>query len=122
MISIFLFQVFCHPLFFSFSLFRTSFYFILIFSLKPEPLSLQSLFMDGSKHIPGAKKFKNIDEMTAVVLQRRLETVSLSICLSVYLSIYLSIYFCFCLSICLSVSLVQFVFSLVFLSVFAALF
>jgi hypothetical protein len=45
------------------------------FSLKPEPLSLQSLFMDGSKFIPGAKKFKNIDEMTAVVLQRRLETV-----------------------------------------------
>jgi hypothetical protein len=31
--------------------------------------------MDGSKFIPGAKKFKNIDEMTAVVLQRRLETV-----------------------------------------------
>lgn len=45
-------------------------------SLKPEPLSLQSLFMDGSKHIPGAQKFKNIDEMAAVVLQRRLETVS----------------------------------------------
>ena len=49
---------------------------VVIYSLKPEPLSLQSLFMDGSKHIPGAKKFKNVDEMTAVVLQRRLETVS----------------------------------------------
>ena len=48
------------------------------FSLVPEALSLQSLFVDGSKSIPGAKKFKNIDEMTAVVLQRRLETVSTS--------------------------------------------
>ena len=48
------------------------------FSLVPEALSLQSLFVDGSKSIPGAKKFKNIDEMTAVVLQRRLETVHTS--------------------------------------------
>lgn len=44
-------------------------------SLYPEALSLQSLFMDTAQFIPGAAKFKNTDEMTAVILQRRLETV-----------------------------------------------
>jgi hypothetical protein len=43
--------------------------------LNPEPLSLQSLFVDASKHIQNARRFKNFDEMTAVMLQRRLETV-----------------------------------------------
>lgn len=31
--------------------------------LKTEPLSLQSLFLEAAKLIPGAAKFKNIDEM-----------------------------------------------------------
>lgn len=44
-------------------------------SLYPEALSLQSLFMDTAQFIPGAAKFKNTDEMTAVILQRRLESV-----------------------------------------------
>jgi len=44
-------------------------------NLYPEPLSLQSLFVDTSVHIPGASKFKNTDEMTAVILQRRFESV-----------------------------------------------
>ncbi|KAJ1440154.1 P-loop containing nucleoside triphosphate hydrolase protein [Ochromonadaceae sp. CCMP2298] len=43
--------------------------------LNPQALSLQSLFLDSAKHIPGAAKFKNIDEMTAVILQRRVERV-----------------------------------------------
>jgi hypothetical protein len=47
--------------------------------VKPEPLSLQKLFMQvGVKHIPGSQKFQNRDEMAAVILQRRLETVVLS--------------------------------------------
>lgn len=33
--------------------------------LKPEALSLQSLFLDAAKHIPGAAKFKNVDEMVS---------------------------------------------------------
>eukprot|EP01038_Epipyxis_sp_PR26KG_P008178 gene8178-11064_t len=41
----------------------------------PTPLSLQSLFMETSKLIPMTSKFKNMDEMTAVILQRRMETV-----------------------------------------------
>lgn len=45
------------------------------YRLKPQPLSLQSLFVDVSKLIPGAKKFKNVDELSAVILQRRLELV-----------------------------------------------
>ena len=47
-------------------------------SLVPEPLSLQSLLMDTSAHIPGSSKFKNIEEMTAVILQRRMERITLS--------------------------------------------
>lgn len=43
--------------------------------LVPEALSLQSLFMDASKHIKGAASFKNSEEMGAVILQRRAETV-----------------------------------------------
>lgn len=31
--------------------------------LQPEALSLQSLFLEAAKHIPGAAKFKNVDEM-----------------------------------------------------------
>jgi len=42
--------------------------------LVPEALSLQSLIGEGAKHIPGAAKFKNADEMGAVILQRRAET------------------------------------------------
>lgn len=46
--------------------------------VKPEALSLQKLFMQtGVSHIPGSQKFQNRDEMTAVILQRRLETVVL---------------------------------------------
>lgn len=44
-------------------------------NLYPEPLSLQSLFTDTAQFIPGSSKFKNTDEMTAVILQRRLESV-----------------------------------------------
>ena len=44
-------------------------------NLSPEPLSLQSLFLDAAKHVPGAQKFRNVDEMTAVSLHRRVETV-----------------------------------------------
>ena len=47
-------------------------------SLVPEPLSLQSLLMDTSIHIPGSNKFKNTEEMTAVILQRRMERITLS--------------------------------------------
>ena len=43
--------------------------------LLPEALSLQSMFLEASKQIPGAAKFKNTDEMTAVILQRRAERV-----------------------------------------------
>ena len=43
------------------------------YSLRLEPLSLQSLFLDTSEFIPSAKKFKNVDELAAVLLQRRLE-------------------------------------------------
>lgn len=46
--------------------------------VKPEPLSLQKLFVEvGVKHIPGSQKFTNRDEMAAVILQRRIETVVL---------------------------------------------
>jgi superfamily II DNA/RNA helicase len=44
-------------------------------SLQPQALSLLSLFTETSRLIPGALKFKNIDEMTAVILQRRLDRV-----------------------------------------------
>jgi hypothetical protein len=44
-------------------------------ALVPEPLSLQTLFLDAASHMPGAAKFKNRDEMAAVILQRRLESV-----------------------------------------------
>lgn len=43
--------------------------------MMPRPLSLQSLFIESSSHIPGVGKFNNIDEMTAVVIQRRVEGV-----------------------------------------------
>lgn len=33
--------------------------------LQPEALSLQSLFVDAGKHIPGSAKFKNVDEMVS---------------------------------------------------------
>jgi ATP-dependent RNA helicase DDX31/DBP7 len=38
-----------------------------------KPLSLQSLFVDTVRFVPGAAKFKNSDEMCAVILQRRIE-------------------------------------------------
>lgn len=41
--------------------------------LNPTPLSLQGLFMDTVSHVSGAIKFKNSDEMCAVILQRRME-------------------------------------------------
>lgn len=44
-------------------------------NLNPEALSLQSLFSSVSNYIPGSKKFKNVDELAAVILQRRLELV-----------------------------------------------
>jgi ATP-dependent RNA helicase DDX31/DBP7 len=44
-------------------------------NLYPEALSLQSLFFDAAKLIPGSFKFKNKDEMAAVILQRRIETI-----------------------------------------------
>ncbi len=43
--------------------------------LSPQPISLQSLLVETSKTIPGSLKFKNLDEMVAVILQRRIETV-----------------------------------------------
>jgi hypothetical protein len=36
--------------------------------LRPEALSLQSLFLQAAKHIPGAAKFKNVDEMVRTTL------------------------------------------------------
>jgi ATP-dependent RNA helicase DDX31/DBP7 len=39
----------------------------------PRPLSLQGLFLEVSKDIPGSKKFQNTDEMMAVIIQRRVE-------------------------------------------------
>lgn len=45
-------------------------------SLHPEALSLQSLFEEAARlHNPGALKFRNTDEMHAVILQRRVEGV-----------------------------------------------
>ncbi len=44
-------------------------------NVKLEPLSLKSLFLSISQSIPGAMKFKNIDELSAVIIQRRLELV-----------------------------------------------
>ena len=41
--------------------------------LQPEALSLQSLFKSATVHVPGAAKFKNEEEMAAVILQRRFE-------------------------------------------------
>lgn len=41
--------------------------------LSLKPLSLQSLFVDTVRFVPGAAKFKNADEMCAVILQRRIE-------------------------------------------------
>lgn len=35
--------------------------------LQPEALSLQSLFVDAGKHIPGSAKFKNVDEMVSIL-------------------------------------------------------
>ena len=46
-------------------------------SLKPQPLSLQSMFQEVSNDIPGSQKFKNVEEMSAIILQRRIETVLL---------------------------------------------
>ncbi len=52
-------------------------YISLLFShaLYPEQVSLQSLFVEITGHIPGASKFKNKDEMSAVILQRRIERI-----------------------------------------------
>ena len=52
-------------------------YISLLFShtLYPEQVSLQSLFVEITKHITGASKFKNKEEMSAVILQRRIERV-----------------------------------------------
>ena len=47
-------------------------------SLVPEPLSLQSLLQEVSALIPGSTKFKNCEEMSAVILQRRTERVALA--------------------------------------------
>ncbi|CAM9363397.1 unnamed protein product, partial [Ectocarpus fasciculatus] len=41
--------------------------------LNPTALSLQGLFIDTVSHVTGASKFKNSDEMCAVILQRRME-------------------------------------------------
>jgi ATP-dependent RNA helicase DDX31/DBP7 len=41
--------------------------------LHTEALSLQKLFSDVAAHVPGSAKFKNVEEMAAVILQRRLE-------------------------------------------------
>jgi ATP-dependent RNA helicase DDX31/DBP7 len=41
--------------------------------MSPQPLSLQGLFLEVSKDIPGSKKFQNTDEMMAVIIQRRVE-------------------------------------------------
>lgn len=35
--------------------------------LRPEALSLQSLFLEAAKFIPGAAKFKNVDEMVSKI-------------------------------------------------------
>ena len=43
--------------------------------LRMELLSLQNLFLQTVELIPGAAKFKNSDEIAAVILQRRLERV-----------------------------------------------
>lgn len=44
-------------------------------NLRTEQLALTSLLEDTCKFIPGAKKFKNTEEMAAVILQRRVESV-----------------------------------------------
>lgn len=44
-------------------------------SLRVEALSLQSLFLEAAKLIPGATRFRNTDEIAAVILQRRMELV-----------------------------------------------
>ena len=45
-------------------------------ALYPTQLSLQELFLHISTHeIPSAIKFKNADEMSGVIIQRRLEGV-----------------------------------------------
>jgi ATP-dependent RNA helicase DDX31/DBP7 len=43
--------------------------------LTPQALSLQSMMEEAAKAIPGSSKYKNNDEMGAVILQRRVETV-----------------------------------------------
>jgi hypothetical protein len=45
--------------------------------LKPEALSLQSLFLQAAKHIPGAAKFKNVDEMVRPLGPRKHWTSSI---------------------------------------------
>lgn len=50
-------------------------YLLQSYSLIVQPLSLVSLFLEISKFIPGSIKFKNIDEMAAIIIQRRIETV-----------------------------------------------
>jgi ATP-dependent RNA helicase DDX31/DBP7 len=44
-------------------------------SLTLSAMSSQSMFLQTAKDIPGAKKFKNTDEMVGVILQRRAENV-----------------------------------------------
>lgn len=43
--------------------------------LLPTAVQASSMFMDVSQYIPGAKKFRNIDEMAGVILQRRVENI-----------------------------------------------
>ena len=43
--------------------------------LLPQSQPLQSLLLAAAKQIPGASKFKNVDEMTSVIIQRRVEGV-----------------------------------------------
>lgn len=44
-------------------------------SLTLSPMSSQSMFYETASVIPGAQRFKNKDEMVAVILQRRVERV-----------------------------------------------
>jgi hypothetical protein len=43
--------------------------------VKLEQLSLQQLFLDCSKSVPAAQKFTNVDELTAVIIQKRVERI-----------------------------------------------
>jgi hypothetical protein len=38
-----------------------------------EQLSLQQLFLDCSPNVPAAAKYGNVDELTAVIIQKRVE-------------------------------------------------